>query len=92
MFAAPQRPRMRPCRSSSSTTATTPASAPPPSPPGTASRARCATVPRPSTCLTGGHCLLWRVEAESRDEAIALLPAFVAARTEAVEVREVEIP
>jgi len=48
--------------------------------------------PAAATCLTGGHCLFWRVEAESRDEAIALLPAFVAARTEAVEVREVEIP
>jgi hypothetical protein len=48
--------------------------------------------PASSTCLTGGHCVLWRVEASSRDDAVALLPAFVAARTDAVEVREVEIP
>lgn len=48
--------------------------------------------PAAATCLTGGHCVLWRVEAKSRREAIALLPAFVASRTEAIEVRDVEIP
>ena len=45
-----------------------------------------------STCLAGGHCLLWRIEAESVGDAIALLPAFVAARTDVVEIRDVEIP
>ena len=48
--------------------------------------------PASSTCLAGGHCLLWRVEASSREDAVSLLPAFVASRTDAVEVREVEIP
>jgi hypothetical protein len=48
--------------------------------------------PVASTCLAGGHCLLWRVRAPSLEAAVAMLPAFVAARTEAVEVREVEIP
>jgi hypothetical protein len=48
--------------------------------------------PAAGTCLTGGHCLLWRVEAGDRDEAAALLPAFVASRTEVIEVRDVEIP
>jgi hypothetical protein len=48
--------------------------------------------PAAATCLTGGHCLLWRVEAESREAAIQLLPAFVASRTEVVEVRDVAIP
>jgi hypothetical protein len=48
--------------------------------------------PAAATCLTGGHRVFWRVEAESHGEAIALLPAFVASRTEVVEVREVEIP
>jgi hypothetical protein len=48
--------------------------------------------PAASTCLAGGHHVLWRVEAPNRDEAVAMLPSFVAARTEAVEVREVEIP
>ncbi len=45
-----------------------------------------------STCLAGGHYLLWRVEADSVDEATALLPEFVAVRTQVVAVREVEIP
>jgi hypothetical protein len=45
-----------------------------------------------STCLAGSHRLWWRVEAEGQDEALALLPAFVAAGTRAIEVREVEIP
>lgn len=48
--------------------------------------------PAASTCLAGGHYLLWRVEADSVDGAAALLPRFVAARTEVVAVREVEIP
>ena len=46
----------------------------------------------PSTCLAGGHGLWWRVQAADRSRALALLPAFVAARTEAIEVREVKIP
>lgn len=46
----------------------------------------------PSTCLAGGHGLWWQVEAASRQEALALLPSFVAARTTAIEVREVDIP
>jgi hypothetical protein len=45
-----------------------------------------------STCLTGGHRLFWKVEASDRSAATAMLPAFVAARTEVIEAREVEIP
>jgi hypothetical protein len=48
--------------------------------------------PAASTCLAGGHYLLWQVEADSDHEATALLPAFVVARTEVVRVREIEIP
>lgn len=48
--------------------------------------------PVQSTCLTGGHRLWWTVEAANGDAALARLPAFVARRTTAVEVREVEIP
>ncbi len=48
--------------------------------------------PAPSSCLAGGHALWWRVEARDRRAALALLPSFVAARTTATEVREVEIP
>jgi hypothetical protein len=46
----------------------------------------------PSTCLTGGHRVWWRVEAGNSSEALALLPPFVAQRTDAVLVREIEIP
>ena len=46
----------------------------------------------PCTCLAGGHAIWWRVEAPSLAEALRLVPAYVAARTEPIEVREVEIP
>jgi len=45
-----------------------------------------------STCLAGGHGLWWWVEATDRKEALALLPSFLAARTSATEVRDVDIP
>ena len=46
----------------------------------------------PSTCLAGGHTVWWRVEAADSGAALALLPAYVASRTEAVAVRDVRIP
>jgi hypothetical protein len=46
----------------------------------------------PSTCLAGGHRVWWRVEAPDRAGALALLPRFVAERSTAIEVRDVEIP
>jgi hypothetical protein len=46
----------------------------------------------PSTCLAGGHELWWNVTATNRDDALSLLPRFVAARTRAIQVREVSIP
>jgi hypothetical protein len=46
----------------------------------------------PSTCLAGGHSVWWRVEAADHRAALAFLPAYVAARTEAVAVRDVRIP
>jgi hypothetical protein len=45
-----------------------------------------------STCLAGGHALWWRVHAEDVAAALGLLPRFVADRTTATEVREIEIP
>jgi hypothetical protein len=48
--------------------------------------------PVAGTCLTGGHCLLWLIEAGDGEEAAANLPAFVAARTEVIEVREIDVP
>lgn len=51
-------------------------------------RGRCV----PSTCLSGGHHLWWLVDAAGPRQALALLPPFVARRTDATEVREVPIP
>jgi hypothetical protein len=44
------------------------------------------------SCETGGHTLLWTVEAKDPGAALALLPSYVAVRAEAVEVRETSIP
>lgn len=46
----------------------------------------------PSTCLAGDHRIWWSVEAPDAPAALALLPDFVASRTEATEVRYVEVP
>lgn len=46
----------------------------------------------PSTCLAGGHRIWWLVEAADAAGALALLPDFVASRTEATSVRYVEVP
>ena len=45
-----------------------------------------------STCLAGGHEVWWRVEAPDRSAALALLPPYVAQRTRAIVVRDVQIP
>ena len=46
----------------------------------------------PSTCLAGGHAIWWFVEAPDEAGALALLPEFVASRTEVTTVRYVEVP
>jgi hypothetical protein len=46
----------------------------------------------PSTCLAGGHAIWWRVHAADLAEALALVPAYVAVRTEPIEVRDIRIP
>ena len=45
-----------------------------------------------ASCRSGGHTIWWTVEAESEAAALALLPAYVAERTIAAPVSEVEIP
>ena len=45
-----------------------------------------------SSCTTGGHQLWWTVEASDPAAALALLPAYVAARTEVAEVGEIPVP
>lgn len=45
-----------------------------------------------ASCATGGHRMFWTVEAESANQALALLPPYLAERCEATEVRDVRIP
>ena len=44
------------------------------------------------SCATGGHQLWWTVEVADAAAALALLPPYVASRTEAVEVTDIPIP
>lgn len=44
------------------------------------------------SCLEGQHETWWRVEAVDRDDALALLPGYVAERTTPIRTREVQIP
>jgi hypothetical protein len=48
--------------------------------------------PALASCAQGGHAIWWDVEARSEEEALALLPYFVAARATAIAVAEVEFP
>ena len=45
-----------------------------------------------ASCRSGGHAIWWTVEAESEEDALGLLPAYVAKRTTIARVSEVEIP
>jgi hypothetical protein len=45
-----------------------------------------------ASCRSGDHAIWWSVEAASEEQALRLLPAYVAARTTATRVSEVEIP
>jgi hypothetical protein len=45
-----------------------------------------------SSCGSGGHSIWWTVDAASEEKALALLPFYVAERTKAVPVSEVQIP
>jgi hypothetical protein len=45
-----------------------------------------------ASCRSGGHAIWWTVEAESEEDALALLPSYVADRTTVARVSEVEIP
>jgi hypothetical protein len=44
------------------------------------------------SCRSGGHAIWWTVEATSEESALALLPFYVAERTRATPVSEVQIP
>jgi hypothetical protein len=45
-----------------------------------------------ASCMSGGHAIWWTVDAGSVEEALQLLPFFVAERTTATAVSEVAIP
>ena len=45
-----------------------------------------------ASCRSGGHAIWWEVEAETEQDALALLPTYVADRTTVARVSEVEIP
>ena len=48
--------------------------------------------PALASCAEGGHEIWWTVEAASEADALALVPFFVAERSIAVTVTEVQIP
>jgi hypothetical protein len=45
-----------------------------------------------ASCRSGGHAIWWTVEAASEEDALGLLPFFVAERTSISRVSEVQIP
>ena len=45
-----------------------------------------------ASCRSGGHTIWWTVDADTEEEALGLLPRYVAERTTASRVSEVEIP
>jgi len=45
-----------------------------------------------ASCRSGGHAIWWTVDADSEEEALGLLPRYVAERTSVTRVTEVEIP
>jgi hypothetical protein len=45
-----------------------------------------------ASCASGGHAIWWTVDAGTEEQALALLPFFVAERSTATRVSEVEIP
>ncbi len=49
-------------------------------------------LPALASCTAGDHAIWWTVEAASAADALALLPFFVAERSTAVAVTEVQIP
>jgi hypothetical protein len=45
-----------------------------------------------ASCCAGGHAIWWAVEAIDEGDALRLLPRYVAERTTAIPVTELEIP
>ena len=45
-----------------------------------------------ASCRSGGHAIWWTVEAVGEEDALRMLPSYVARRTAVTRVSEVEIP
>ena len=45
-----------------------------------------------ASCAFGGHAIWWAVDVATEEEALALLPYFVAARATVTRVGKVQIP
>jgi hypothetical protein len=45
-----------------------------------------------ASCISGGHAIWWAVDAVTEQQALALLPFFVAERSTVTRVAEVFIP
>jgi hypothetical protein len=45
-----------------------------------------------ASCRFGGHQIWWAIDAKSEEDALRLLPFYVAERTTITRVSEVEIP
>ena len=45
-----------------------------------------------ASCRSGGHAIWWTVESATAERALQLLPRYVADRTTATSVSEVDIP
>jgi hypothetical protein len=45
-----------------------------------------------ASCRSGGHAIWWTVESATADDALRMLPSYVAERTTATSVSEVDIP
>jgi hypothetical protein len=48
--------------------------------------------PAVASCISGGHEIWWTVEARTAGDALRLLPDYVAERTTATRISEVQIP
>jgi hypothetical protein len=45
-----------------------------------------------ASCAFGGHAIWWTVEAASEADALALLPYYIARRSDVTRIGEVDIP
>jgi hypothetical protein len=45
-----------------------------------------------ASCRSGGHAIWWTVDAASEEDALGLLPSYIADRTTVAHISEVDIP